>query len=105
MVLVRGGTPQSFSNRMIEPAYELEEPLAPYNQQPFDENTTLLGVKTYLVNIGIAGLNIVGSRDYVYNSAKLLLALEHVEKNPDNADYRVFPRTGGLRETIMRCLK
>jgi hypothetical protein len=111
--LVRGGRLSiSSGNRCINPADELpvcedEGVIQYWNDVLLGEIPTFSEIKALLLRMEQGDVNFVGTRDYVYSSRMIRLALERVEERMENgADpsligWNTFPRAGGLREAVM----
>lgn len=102
--LVYGGTYSDGSyNRAKELAHELEPVTTVTLTKLVEECDTLQDIKWLFLTLEQKNINIVGSRGYVYGSAKLGAALSELEDSPVAFMFNsnVFPRTGGLRQKII----
>lgn len=113
-MIVIGGTPQQTSNRMEELATELSQAPEEFVEQ-FKESLEL-GIPTIKANLEAwhnLNYHLVGSRDYVYQSLKMIKVIEHLEKVAES-DWRIgkyalthyhggncLPRTYGFREAVI----
>lgn len=116
LLIVKGGTPNGSSNRMIELSHMLEPVVT---QNSVDSWSTKVADIFVQLNHGNGGFDelialfevfvendnhIVGSRDYVYRSDQMLMLIKRVAEGgiSSPAPLNFFPRTFGLRSIISK---
>lgn len=108
-MFVYGGTPDTQSNRMLEDAASLQpvHNLDLYTAfKAAIASQSLESIQRMLRYASNCDANIVGSRGYVYNSAKLLEAIStpHFNELSRFYDLSLLPRTGGLRAAVREAI-